>query len=78
MLSFEEFKGKKRILMDKFNFTIIMSKTPDGNWDVISLPKNNYMLVNMSYEALVEEEAYEYYRERMESYGYRPFTIIVE
>ena len=78
MLTELEFMDKKRILLDKYGFTYVMQKTPDGLWDVISLPKGNYMLANMSYTALVEEEAYEYYRKRMESYGFRPFTVLVE
>ena len=78
MLSEIEFSDKKHIIMDKFNSTIVMQKTPDGQWDVISLPKNCFMLVNMTYECMSEDEAYEYYKERMESYGYRTFPVLME
>ena len=78
MLTELEFMDKKRILLDKNGCTYVMQKTPDGLWDVISLPKGNYMLVNMHYTVYKEEEAYEYYKERMESYGFRPFTVLVE
>ena len=78
MLTELEFMDKKHIILDKFNFTVVMQRNPEGHWDVISLPKNCHMLANMSYTTLVEEEAYEYYRERMESHGYRPFPVLVE
>lgn len=77
MLSFEEFMDKKHIILDKAQFTTVMNRNRDGEWEVISLPRD-YMLVNMNYTVLHEDEAYEYYRERMESYGFRQFQILVE
>ena len=78
MLTELEFMDKKRILLDKPQATFVMNRNPDGTWDVISLPKGNYMLVNMHYTVYKEEEAYEYYKERMESYGFRQFPILME
>lgn len=78
MLSEIEFKDKKHIIMDKFNSTTVMQKTPDGKWDVITLPKNCYMLVNMTYDNVSEDKAYECYRNRMESYKFRDFPVLVE
>lgn len=77
MLSFEEFRDKKHIVLDKAQFTTVMNRNRDGFWDVISLPKI-YMLTNMNYSNLCENDAYEYYRCRMESYGFRQFPILVE
>lgn len=77
MLSEIEFKDKNHIVLDKAQFTTVMNRNRDGEWEVISLPRD-YMLVNMNYTVLHEDEAYEYYRERMESYGFRQFPILVE
>lgn len=77
MLSFEEFMDKKHIILDKAQFTTVMNRNRDGEWEVISLPRD-YMLVNMNYTVLHEDKAYEYYRERMESYGFRQFPILVD
>lgn len=78
MLTEIEFMGKNHIVLDKAQFTVVMQRTPDEKWDVISLPKSSYMLVNMRYTNMSEEEAYEYYRDRMQSYGFKAFPVLVE
>lgn len=77
MLTYDDFRDKKHIIMDKPQFTVVMNKNDDGLWDVISLPKI-HMLTNMNYSNLCENDAYEYYRCRMQSFGFRPFQIIAE
>ena len=75
MLTTVEFKDKSHIVMVKHNNTYVMNRNPDGKWAVISLPKNCYMLENMEYTVLDEDEAYNYYKERMASFGYRRFPV---
>lgn len=75
MLDIIEFKGKSHIVMVKHNNTYVMNRNPDGKWAVISLPKGCYMLENMEYTVLEEDEAYSYYKERMASFGYRRFPV---
>ena len=75
MLSYEDFKGKSHIVMVKHNSTYVMNRNPDGKWAIIDLPKGCYMLENMRYFTLDEDEAFDFYKERMESFGYRRFPV---
>lgn len=78
MLTEEQFRGKKYIIMDKPTDIIVMTKKLDGYWLIVSSSKNE-VKINIDENMLVHEiDAYEYYKERMESYGYRRFTVITK
>ena len=75
MLSFEEFCDKKVIILDKAQYVYVMMFGLT-TWMVMSILKDSTCSVSEEY--LYDEEAYEFYKERMESYGYKPFPIIIE
>lgn len=78
MLSKSEFKDKKHIVMDKPRETVIMNRRHGGGWNVVWVPKE-FSITELSYYAYSDDdEAYEFYRERMESYGFRSFTVLTE
>ncbi len=78
MLSFEEFMDKKHIVMDKSDFTVIMNRNTKRGWNVVMVPRK-FSISEISYHTYdKEEEAYNFYRARMESFGYRRFPILVE
>lgn len=78
MLTEEQFRGKKYIIMDKPTDIIVMTKKLDGYWLIVSASKSE-VKINIDENMLVHEiDAYEYYKERMESYGYRRFTVITK
>ncbi len=56
MLSEIEFKDKNHIVLDKAQFTTVMNRNRDGEWEIISLTRD-YMLVNMNSTVLHEDEA---------------------
>ena len=86
MLTETVFMEKRHILMDKATMTIIMNRRSDGKWLCIAIDKevtygDNYIEIIdevTSCQLLDDYRAYEYYVERMESFGFKPFTIIVE
>lgn len=75
MLSFEDFKDKEVIILDKPQYVYIMMYGLT-TWRVVSVSKGSWQEVNEEY--LYDEDAYEFYKERMESYGYKSFPIIIE
>lgn len=78
MLTEEQFRGKKYIIMDKPTDIIVMTKKLDGYWLIVSTSKSE-VKINIDENMLVHEiDAYEYYKERMESFGYRRFTVITK
>lgn len=78
MLTEEQFRGKQYIIMDKPTDIIVMTKKLDGYWLIVSASKNE-VDINIDENMLVHEiDAYEYYKERMESFGYRRFTVITK
>lgn len=78
MLSFEEFCGKKHIIMDKPLDTVIMNRNTRGGWNVVMVPRK-FSISEMSYYTYnTDEEAYEFYRARMESFGFKPFPVLTE
>lgn len=78
MLTEEQFRGKKYIIMDKPTDIIVMTKKLDGYWLIVSASKSE-VKINIDENMLVHEiDAYEYYKERMESFGYRRFTVITK
>lgn len=78
MLTEEQFRGKKYIIMDKPTDIIVMTKKLDGYWLIVSSSKNEKD-INIDENTLMHEiDAYNYYRDRMESYGYRRFTVITK
>lgn len=86
MLTETVFIEKRHILMDKATMTVIMNRRDDGEWLCITINKevsygDNYVEIVdnvMNCQFLDDHYAYKYYVERMESFGFKPFTIIVE
>lgn len=74
MLTEIEFSDKRHIILDKATETIVMNKGKDG-WLIHEIPKDT-MVAASKPELVCDGAAYEYYKERMESYGYRSFPII--
>ena len=74
MLSEIEFVARRHIILDKADTTIIMNKGKDG-WLIHEIPKDTMVAASRP-ELVCDGAAYEYYKERMESYGYRRFPII--
>lgn len=74
MLSFEEFMDKIYIIMDKAEWVHVMMKH-DGVWDTYSICKNTIKSVVIDGKSLTDEEAYDEYKERMESFGFKRFPI---
>lgn len=83
MLTELEFQDKTTVIMDKFDKIYIMTKnasrTSIWRWYVYEIEKGKYVpgLV-IEGEAMTDKEAYEFYKERMESFGYKPFQVISE
>ena len=77
MLNYNEFMDKRHIILDKFDYTYIMNKGKDDLWEIHSISKDT-MVATQKPELVNREEAYEFYRERMESHGFRPFPVIEE
>ena len=71
MLSFEEFMSKRIIVLDKALNIIIFERGMEV-WHIYTITRKTDEYDHFVYS---DDEAYEYYRDRMESYGYRPFTI---
>jgi hypothetical protein len=80
MLSEIEFMDKKHIVMDKPLETIIMNRQSGvyKGWNVVMVPKKFSITELSDYTYSNDDDAYEFYRERMESYGFKPFTVIAE
>lgn len=78
MLTLNEFKGKKHIVMDKPNHTVIMNRKCNNGWNCIMIPRK-YSISDLSYHTYgTDKEAYEFYLARMESYGFKKFTVLTE
>lgn len=83
MLTENEFKDKRCIILDKPNSVYVMHRTMDltsiWQWYVYEIEKhsNRFNLTAVG-EVMTEESAFEFYKERMESYGFKPFPVIVE
>ena len=78
MLSELEFRDKKHIVMDKADFTVIMNRNTRGGWNVVMVPRK-FSISELSYYAYnTDIEAYEFYRARMESFGFKQFPVLTE
>ena len=77
MLIYEEFVDKKHLVLDKSVWTHIMNKVGD-KWQTFSIKRESEKSVIIRGEELSNEEAYDFYKERMASYGFRPFKILSE
>lgn len=75
MLSFEEFKDKKHIILDKAIETFIFNRVNDEQWAVYSITKE---FGDFSCYVYDEHQAYIQYKGRMESFGYGRFPIVIE
>ena len=82
MLDELSFKDAKHIIMDKTSFTYVMNRN-GSEWIVCTIPKierNNvpsYCLVAEN-SVMSNDEAYEFYRDRMDSFGYKKFPYVEE
>jgi len=81
MLTEVEFKDKEHIILDKFDTTYIMNrvnyKTP-WHWQIFSINRKYISGSVIEGECMTDDEAYTFYRERMESYGFKRFPVIEE
>lgn len=78
MLSFEEFQGKKHIVLDKAYFTVIMNRNTIDGWNVVMVPRK-LSISEWSYHAYDnDDDAYKFYRARMESFGFKQFPVLTE
>lgn len=77
MLTETEFRDKRHVILDKHVETYVMERYDKG-WKIISISKLNRFEPEVSTEIVKDSEAYEFYKERMESFGYKQFPITVE
>lgn len=77
MLTFEEFMGKTHLVLDKAEWTHIINKVKNG-WQVFSISRKSAKPLIIQGEELNDEEAYDFYKERMASYGFKPFKVLSE
>lgn len=77
MLTENEFRTKRHLVLDKPNYTFIMNRVPNA-WVVYEIEKGIGSPLMVQSIGLTEDEAYEYYLERMASFGFRKFNIIEE
>ena len=78
MLSEIEFKDVKHIVLDKPFETVIMNRNTKGGWNVVMVPRK-FSISEMSYHTYnSDDEAYEFYRARMDSFGFRRFSVLTE
>lgn len=75
MLTEIEFSDKRHVILDKATETIVMNKGKDG-WLIHEIPKDTMVAASRP-ELVCDGAAYEYYKERMESFAFRKFPIIV-
>lgn len=78
MLTYEQFRGKQYIIMDKATDIIVMAKKLGGYWLIVSASKNEKD-INVDENILMYEiDAYNYYKDRMVSYNFKKFTVITK
>ena len=79
MLTFEEFIGKKTIILNKSGWICIWNRIEAHNtWNGYSICKNTVSPMCYPSGEMTDEKAYEKYREAMESYGFKQFPMIIE
>ena len=77
MLTELEFIGKRHIILDKTAETYIMERFDKG-WKIITISKWNGPEPEVSTEIVQDCKAWEFYKERMESFGYKQFLVVEE
>ena len=82
MLDELTFQGAKHIVMDKMLFTYVMNRN-GSEWVVCTIPKlegcNFPSHCSFAENSVMSnDEAYKFYRERMESFGYKKFPYVEE
>lgn len=78
MLTKIEFKGVKHIVMDKAEFTVIMNRNTRGGWNVVMVPRK-FSISDWSYHTYDnDDDAYEFYGARMDSFGFKQFPVLTE
>lgn len=75
MLTETEFKDKRHIVLDKEAEIYVMERFDKG-WKIVTISKWNVAEPEVSTEIVQNDEAWEFYKERMESFGYKQFPII--
>ena len=76
MLTYEEFTDKKTVILNK-NLEVIIFNKSEGRWLIYVISKSSYGH-GVFFVDLFDEKAYEYYKEKMASYGFRQFEILTE
>ena len=76
MMSEEEFKSKIHIILDKPCWTFVMEKVLN-KWYVRGIYKAGCFEGDIQ-EVFTDDEAYEFYLRRMESFGFKMFPILSE
>lgn len=78
MLDIVEFKDKKHIVLDKPLETVIMNRNTRGGWNVVMVPRK-FSISEWSYHTYDNDDnAYEFYRDRMASFGFKQFPVLTE
>lgn len=77
MLTQLEFIGKRHIVLDKAAETYVMERFDKG-WKIVTISKWNGSEPEVSTEIVQDDKAWEFYKERMASFGYRQFPVIEE
>ena len=76
MLTFEEFMDKKRIILAKPLATYIMQRN-SKTWTVFEIV-NDIDCNDFHCNVYLNESAYIFYKSRMDSYGFKQFSVFAE
>ena len=76
MLTETEFMDKKTVILNK-NLEVIIFNKSEGKWLIYVISKSSSSH-GVCFVDLFDEKAYEYYKEKMASYGFRQFEILTE
>ena len=75
MLTFEEFIGKKCVILEKANWDENFLHIEADVWHVVSIKKNDNEPLDIYGEIMNSDDAYESYLDRMKSYGFKKFKV---
>lgn len=75
MLTEIEFMDKMSIILDKDQYVYTMVRIDKNWWYVYTISRN--FKETPTWKMMDMEGAYEFYRERMESYGFKRFPVLI-
>ena len=78
MLTINEFMDKERIVLVKHMFTYVFNHNKKrGDWSCVTIPTDTECAF-VEQNFWDDDDAYEFYKERMSSFGFKQFPIIME